>query len=107
MSGIGEFRHRLALEVADETEDGAGGVTRIFSPRGHLWAKIEPVTFDDRVLSDKRLGVLTHRITFRHREDLTLSHRFVLGARVFVIRALRDPDERRQFIECLVEEQHP
>lgn len=107
MSAIGEFRHRLQLEVADEIEDGAGGVIRAFAPLGQVWAKIEPVSFDDRVLSDKRLGVLTHRITLRRREGLTLSHRFVLGARVFVIRALRDPDERGQFIECLVEEQHP
>ncbi|HRF07206.1 MAG TPA: phage head closure protein [Xanthobacteraceae bacterium] len=107
MSGIGEFRHRLALEVAEETADGAGGVIRSFAPLGQIWAKIEPATFDDRMLSDKRIGVLTHRITLRHRESLTLSHRFVLGTRVFVIRALRDPDETRRYIECLVEEQHP
>jgi SPP1 family predicted phage head-tail adaptor len=107
VNAIGEFRHRLQLEVADETQDGAGGVMRTFAPLGQVWARIEPVAFDDRVLSDKRLGVLTHRITLRRREGLTLSHRFVLGARIFVIRALRDPDERRQFIECLVEEQHP
>jgi SPP1 family predicted phage head-tail adaptor len=107
MSEIGEFRQRLTLEVTDETADGAGGVTRTFAPLGQVWAKIEPVSFDDRVLSDQRLGVLTHRITLRRREGLTLSHRFALGARVFVIRALRDPDEHRQFIECLVEEQHP
>lgn len=107
MSGIGEFRHRLQLEAAEETADDAGGVTRSFVPLGEVWAKIEPVTFGDRVLSDRRLGVLTHRITLRRREDLTLSYRFVLGARVFVIRALRDPDESRRFSECLVEEQHP
>jgi len=107
VSGIGEFRHRLALEVAEETADGAGGVIRSFAPLGQIWAKIEPATFDDRMLSDKRIGVLTHRITLRHRESLTLSHRFVLGTRVFVIRALRDPDETRRYIECLVEEQHP
>lgn len=107
MNEVGEFRHRLILEVANETGDGAGGVTRVFAPLGQVWAKIDPVSFDDRVLSDQRLGVLTHRITLRHREGLTLSHRFVLGARVFVIRALRDPDERRCFVECLVEEQHP
>jgi SPP1 family predicted phage head-tail adaptor len=107
MTAIGDLRHRLTLEAADEIEDGAGGVVRTWQAMGQIWAKIEPVSFDDRVLSDRRLGVLTHRVTLRHRADITLSHRFKLGVRVFVIRALRDPDERGVLLEALAEEQHP
>ncbi len=107
MSGIGDFRHRLTLEVADEVEDGAGGVIRSWESLGAVWAKIEPLSLSGQVVSDQRLGLLTHRIVLRHRSDLTLAHRFVLGARFFVIRALRDRGERGHFVECLVEEQHP
>ena len=102
---ISDFRHRLTLQAADEVEDGAGGVTRTWETLGQVWAAIEPLSLDDRLLSDKRLGLLSHRVTLRHRSDITLSHRFVLGVRIFSIRAARDPDERGRLLECLVEEE--
>ena len=105
MTAINEFRHRLTLETADEIEDGAGGVSRTWESLGQVWAAIEPLSLDDRLVSDKRLGLLSHRILLRHRADITLSHRFVLGARVFAIRAVRDPDEGGRLLECLVEEE--
>jgi SPP1 family predicted phage head-tail adaptor len=105
VTAIGDFRHRLTLQAADEVEDGAGGVARTWEPLGQIWAAIEPLSLDDRLLSDKRLGLLTHRVLLRHRADITLSHRFALGTRVFAIRAVRDPDERGRLIECLVEEE--
>ncbi len=107
MSAISDFRHRLILQAADEIEDGAGGVPRTWEPMGEVWAAIEPLSINDRQFSDKRLGLLTHRLILRHRTDVTLAHRFVLGARIFSIRAVRDPDERGRVIECLVEEQRP
>jgi SPP1 family predicted phage head-tail adaptor len=105
MTAIGDFRHRLTLQAADEIEDGAGGVTRIWESLGEVWAAIEPLSLGDRLVSDKRLGFLTHRVIFRRRSDITLSHRFILGARIFSIRAVRDPDERGRLLECLVEEE--
>ena len=107
MTAIGEFRHRLTIQAADEIDDAAGGVIRTWEALGEVWAAIEPVSFDDQMVSDKRLGVLTHRITLRHRSDITLSHRLLLGQRVFAIRAVRDPDERGRVIEILVSEERP
>lgn len=102
---IGAFRHRLTLEAADEVEDGAGGVVRTWQAIAQFWASIEPLSLGERLVSEKRVGLLSHRILLRHRTDITLSHRFLLGMRVFVIRAIRDPEERGRVIECLVEEQ--
>jgi len=102
---IGAFRHRLTLEAADEVEDGAGGVIRTWQAIAQVWASIEPLSLGERLVSEKRVGLLSHRILLRHRTDITLSHRFLLGMRVFVIRAIRDPEERGRVIECLVEEQ--
>ncbi|MBK8008467.1 MAG: phage head closure protein [Rhizobiales bacterium] len=105
MTAIGDFRHRLALQAADEIEDGAGGVTRSWVTLGQVWSAIEPLSLGDRLSSDKRLGLLTHRILLRHRTDVTLSHRFVLGSRIFSIRAVRDPDERERLLECPLRQQ--
>jgi head-tail adaptor len=43
----------------------------------------------------------------RHRDGLTLNHRFRLGLRVFILRALRDAAEDGRFLECLVSEEWP
>jgi SPP1 family predicted phage head-tail adaptor len=107
VTAIGDFRHQLTLQAADEVEDGAGGVARTWEPLAQIWAAIEPLSLNDKLLSDKRIGVLTHRIKLRYRTDITLSHRFVLGTRIFSIRATRDPDERGRILECLVEEERP
>ena len=105
MTEIGALRHRLVIEQPVETPDGAGGVLRSYSTLATVWAAIAPASADDQVFADRRLGLLSHRIVLRRRDDLTLNHRFRLGFRVFLIRALRDPDERGEFLECLVAEE--
>jgi SPP1 family predicted phage head-tail adaptor len=107
VSEIGKLRHRLTLEAPVELADGAGGVARSWIPEGQIWAAIEPMGANDTVVADSRLGALSHRVTLRHRGDLTLNHRFRLGVRVFFIRALRDPDELGHFLECFVAEERP
>ena len=107
MTAIGDFRHRLTLQAADEVEDSAGGVSRTWEALGQIWAGIKPLSLDDQLRADKRLGVLTHRVILRHRADITLSHRFVLGTRILSIRAVRDPDGQGRLLECLVEEERP
>jgi SPP1 family predicted phage head-tail adaptor len=107
MTPIAKLRHRLTLEAPEETPDGAGGVVRTWAPLGQAWAAIEPVGAGEAIVADRRLARVTHRVTLRHRGGLTLNHRFRLGARTFAIHALRDPDERGRFLECLVSEERP
>jgi SPP1 family predicted phage head-tail adaptor len=107
VTAIGELRHRLVIEAPAETPDGAGGVTRTFSTIATVWAAIEPVSADGRLIADREMAALGHRIVLRRRDDLTLNHRFRLGARVFAIRVLSDPDERGEFLQCLVGEERP
>ena len=107
MIPIARLRHRLTLEAPEDEPDGAGGVVRLWSPLGQIWAAIEPLSMGEATVADKRVGALTHRIVLRHREDLTLNHRFRLGLRVFIPRALRDAKEDGRFLECLVAEERP
>ena len=104
---IAKLRHRLTLEAPEDEADGMGGVVRLWSPLGQVWAAIEPVAPNEAVAADKRVGALTHRIVLRHRDGLTLNHRFRLGLRVFILRALRDREEDGRFLECLVSEERP
>jgi SPP1 family predicted phage head-tail adaptor len=107
MSIIGRLRHRLTLEAPQETADGLGGVTRNWNALAQIWAAIDPLGGGDGVVADKRIAQLTHRVVMRKRGDVSLNHRFRLGARSFTIRSIRDAAEDGRFLECLVEEERP
>ena len=104
MTAAADLSTRLIIEAPTETPDGAGGVTRTFADAGRLWARLTPLSMDDRIVADRSLGVLTHRATVRARSGLTTAHRLTLGARRFRIRALREVEAGR-FLELLLEEE--
>jgi SPP1 family predicted phage head-tail adaptor len=106
MTVIGTLRHRLFIGAPEETADSAGGVVRTWTALATVWAAIEPLGASDALVADKHLGALTHRIRLRPRTELTLNHRLRLGARVYLIRALREIEDGR-LLECLVAEERP
>lgn len=101
------MRFRLTVEMPVEADDGEGGVARGWSTVGDTWAAIEPLTMDEKTITDRDTPLLKYRITLRHRSDLSQANRFRLGSRILMIRAVRDPDERGEFLECLAEEERP
>lgn len=107
MTAIGELRLRLTIEAPSESDDGEGGVTRTWTDAGDVWAALEPLTMDGKTIADRDTPMLRHRLTLRSYPDLSVKHRFRLGERILQIRAMRDPDERGEFLECLVEEERP
>lgn len=103
----GAFSARLTLEGPVETPDGQGGAERGFAALAMLWAAIEPVA----ARADEAAGTLpvsvTHRIWLRRRSDLAGGMRLRKGARIFSIRAFRDPDETGRYTLCDCEEIQP
>ncbi|MXN47120.1 phage head closure protein [Shinella kummerowiae] len=100
----GRLSVRLVLERPVDVPDGQGGVTRSFSALASLWARIEPVV----AKADEAAGAVpvtvTHRIWLRWRDDLVGGMRLRKGARLFAIRAFRDPDEAGRYVLCDCEE---
>ncbi|MFZ5690670.1 MAG: phage head closure protein [Pseudomonadota bacterium] len=104
MSNPGLLRHRLVLEAPVESADGAGGVVRSYSTAATLWAEVTQVSAA-RALEAERLGArITHRIAIRFSDDITTTHRFRDGARIFRIVSLRDRDGRKRFLTIEAEE---
>lgn len=101
---IGEMRHRLALQAPLASADGGGGVTRTWALVAEVWGALRPGTGSESFEADGTRGHVTHEIWIRHRTGLVPEMRFVLGARVFEIRAAIDSGERHRFLRCLVEE---
>ena len=104
---IAQLRRRLTLEQPVEAPDGAGGVTRSFAGAATLWGAVAPLGGDEEVRAGAVGQRVTHRIHLRWRAGLDASMRLRLGARLFLIRAVWDPDERRRRLVCLCEEGKP
>lgn len=101
---IGELRHRLSLQSAARAPDGGGGVSLAWSTIAEVSGAIRPVAGSEALDADRLSGRITHEVWIRHRAGVAAVMRFVLGARVFDIRAVLDPGERRRWLRCLVEE---
>lgn len=95
---IGDLNRRLVLEAPSESDDGAGGVVRGFSPVTTLWAQVTPLPMRGEVSADSLGASLRYRITIRTRGDITTRHRFVEGTRVYRVLAARASADRR-FLE--------
>jgi head-tail adaptor len=52
VTGPGDLNRRLVLEAPVESADGAGGVTRSYTPIMTLWASVEAVSARGAVVAD-------------------------------------------------------
>ena len=100
----GRLRHPLALQQATATPDGAGGFAESWTTVATVFGRIEPLRADSFSRADQIMEEVTHRITIRHRANVSAGMRFSAGGRVFEIVTVHDPDETGRFLECRTRE---
>ncbi|GHD06492.1 phage head closure protein [Tianweitania populi] len=101
----GSLRTELALEDVTLSEDGAGGHVEHWTEVATVFARLEPVRADARFGADQSLESVTHRVTLRFRDLVKSGMRFRLGARLFDIVTVHDPDESGRYLVCRTREQ--
>jgi len=101
----GTLKHRLTLQRIVETPDGCGGVVNTWEDETDLWANIQPLGVNSDYLALQQREVASHRIIVRYTTPLSSGWRFALGSRVFRIKTIHDPDERKAYLVCLVDEE--
>lgn len=65
----GDLDQRITIQEHTRTSDGAGGGEYSWSDVGDVWAKVEPVRGQERVIADQERGTQTYRITGRNNGD--------------------------------------
>lgn len=103
----GWLRHRVTVESAAGTADGAGGETVAWDALATLWARIEPAEAGEEIVAGHLSGVVTHRLTFRWRSDLAGGMRIAWRGRFFRVLAVHDPDEQRRYLVARCREEMP
>jgi SPP1 family predicted phage head-tail adaptor len=103
MTAPGELNRRLVLEAPSESDDGQGGVTRLYDVVTTLWAQVTPLAARPDIAAGSLGAALRYRIAIRKRNDVTTRHRFLDGVRTYQAIAVRESADRR-FLEIDAEE---
>lgn len=104
MFGFGAYRQRLYVQQENPVADTGGGTVMGWATINTVWASIEPITGWERLQAGRASSAITHRIRMRYDNTLTSAMRFLMGTRIFNIRAILNRDERNRAFEILVEE---
>lgn len=100
----GQMTARLVLEAPHAVSDGQGGETVAWVPAASPWARIEPVSTSNGEEASAETATISHRIWIGFREGVAAGQRFRMGARLFAVKLVRDPDETGRYLVCHCEE---
>ncbi len=100
---IGTLNERFTLEAPARTPDGGGGASVTWQAVAELWARVRPISGEERLVHDQLAGRLTHEVWIRWRAGVTPTMRFRQGTRIYEIAAALEA-KRRIYLKCLCEE---
>lgn len=106
MKRIPMLRRKARLEAETDTPDGMGGFVKGWSPLAEHRVALTPASGAESYEGSRQMSRVTHRIILRGTRALRprADQRFVIGVRVFDIRAVFERDGRGRFLTCLCEE---
>ena len=91
------------LEAPHESDDGQGGVTRLYDVVTTLWAQVTPLAARADGAAGRFGAALRYGIVVRKRADITTRHRLLDGLHTYQVIAVRESADRR-FLEIDAEE---
>lgn len=102
---IGQLRVRLGLYAPQETPDELGGSVTTWGFVNALWGAVKPKTLTERRENGRLSVTQTYQVTIRHRDDFPERARLMWGARILRVLSASDPDNRRERLHLICEEE--
>lgn len=91
----GVMRKRVEIQKISSARGADGGFTKDFATETTVWANINSLSAEERVLGDQTKAVRTHRVITRfYSLGVTADDRIKFGTRIFNIVSIVDPGER-------------
>lgn len=101
----GQLRHRVILQTLTPGQDSYGDQTESWGDTATVWAAIEPLRGKEYYDAQQINAEITIRIRIRYRSGVTPVMRVKQGSRIWDIKAVIHPEERKQELELLCVEE--
>lgn len=101
---IRKLRERVRIERPVETRDDTGASIQSWQVLATVWADVTPLNGREALMAMQMEDRQSHRVTIRYRTDVTAKMRMIWREETLNIRALRNKDKRRRFLEIDVEQ---
>lgn len=108
---IGAMRERITLQREDRVSDGAGGSVPTWYDLATVFARVQPASGREsfasgreRFASQQLQNGITHKVTIRHRDDISGATRILWGTRYLNIRSILNLDERNRYFTIEADE---
>lgn len=102
---IGQLRTRLGLYAPQQTEDAMGGQITNYVFQTGVWGAVTPKTSTETNENGRLTVTQSYRVTIHHRDDIPERARLVWGDRRLRVIAASDPDNRRERLHLICEEE--
>jgi SPP1 family predicted phage head-tail adaptor len=100
----GSLKHRIVVEQSARESDEMGGSTLTWSTFATLWASITPMKAGEVFWAKHLEHRVTHKIMIRYYEGITAAMRISFDSRYFHVKAVRNIDEKNEWMELVAEE---
>jgi len=101
---IGDLRIRLGLYVPKDTPDELGGAKIEWEFSRAFWGRVEPRTLTETRENGQLVVTQSYRVTLRYRADFPEEAKLIWGHRILRVLARSDPDNRRERLHLICEE---
>lgn len=97
---VGWLNKRVIIKLPTITPGTMGQHTESLATVATVWASIQPTKPDEKFDFHQVFGKVTHTITIRHIDSVTLTtkHLITYGAREFDIKGIIDERERNKYL---------
>lgn len=95
----GRLRRRVTIQSRTLTRDDRGGATPTYATAATVWASVEPVTGREVWQAQQAQSNVTHVVTIRHYDGLTVRHRLLFRGRTLNIDSISNFEERDRYME--------
>ena len=102
---IGNLRTRLGIYIPQSTPDDFGGVQKTWVLFGQAWAHIKPRTLSERAENGRAAITKTYLVTIRWQRDFPERTRLLWDERTLRVLTACDPDNRRERLHLICEEE--
>ena len=107
MTGAGNLRDALVLESKTQTPSGATGMTVAYTEVAHVWGEVRGVRYAEFVAAVQTSDAATHTIRIRWRARYDFDHVSGDAGRRWRLVGIRDPDNKRRWLDLFALELSP